>query len=115
MKRTMRQTYAAPPTTEASTRDCIEPWFYMQLRANNNVLPCCWHPPVGTLQAGKTLDDVERDLPMRLLRYQLLAGDLDDWCKTCPVRPLTDTATLRKHLEQALSGDMQPSDETGRE
>lgn len=107
MKKT---SYAAEPGEGKSTRDCIEPWFYAQLRANNDVLPCCWRPAIGKLGPGQSLGDVLNGFAMRKLRYELLTGDLDELCKTCSVRPLTDTETLRTHLDQEMQKETQHRD-----
>jgi MoaA/NifB/PqqE/SkfB family radical SAM enzyme len=77
------------PPGEGQTRRCLDPWFYVQIRATGAVLPCCWHPPVGSMSEGP-LEAVLNGAEVVDLRRRLLTGDLDDHCRTCPARPVSD-------------------------
>jgi hypothetical protein len=106
----MTQFHSVAPTAEKSTRDCLDPWFFAMLNARRELQPCCWHPAVGTLPVGGSLNDVLEGAAMRELRRQLLTGELNEYCRRCPARPLTDPDRLRNHLlgelaEERLSGN----------
>jgi MoaA/NifB/PqqE/SkfB family radical SAM enzyme len=95
--------YAAPPTADKSTRDCLDPWFMIYISADRTVKPCCPHGPVGVLSDDTTLTDILNGPEMRELRRSLLEGDLDGECASCPTRPLTDPESLRRKLRVQLA------------
>ena len=107
--------YAIAPTAERSTRDCLDPWFFAMLNARRELQPCCWHPAIGTLPVGGSLHDLLEGPAMREIRHQLLTGELNEYCRRCPARPLTDPETLRNHLlgelaKEGLTGHEVPHD-----
>ena len=95
--------YYAVPTVARSTRDCTDPWFFAQLSANCELRPCCWHPAVGTLAPGGSLETVLNGPAMRKLREELLTGHLNEHCLACPARPLTSIEALRVRVEAELT------------
>ena len=95
--------YHAAPTAARPTRDCTDPWFFAQLTATREVRPCCWHPPVGTLAPGGSLEAVLNGPEIRKLRAGLLTGHLNEHCLVCPARSLTSIETLRTRLEGELA------------
>ena len=68
-----------------------------------DVLACCWHGPVATLEGGAVLDPVVEGDVVRRLRARLLSGELDDHCRSCPARGWTDPATLAAKLTRYLA------------
>ena len=72
------------------TRDCLDPWTYVEVRPNGEVAPCCVRAPVGNL-AKASLSEILSGEPIRALRLQLLTGDLDQVCSNClqrgPMQP----------------------------
>lgn len=98
-----RTQYAAAPTDEMSTRHCLDPWFNAFLDSRRGVLPCCWHPAIGTLPIGGSLNDLLEGPAIREIRRQLLTGELNEYCRQCPARPLTTPDTLRYHLLEELT------------
>jgi hypothetical protein len=88
-----------------STRHCLDPWFDVMLDAQRRILPCCWHPPIGTLPVGGSLNDILEGPAMREIRRQLLTGQLDDHCRQCPARPLTTPEVLRYYLLKELTAE----------
>jgi hypothetical protein len=95
--------YHAVPTVARSTRDCTDPWIFAQLTARRELRPCCWHPPVGTLAPGESLETVLNGPAMRKLREELLTGHLNEHCLACPARPLTSIEALRVRVEAELA------------
>lgn len=95
--------YTGAVTEEKSTRDCVDPWFFAMLNARRELLPCCWHPPIGTLAVGGSLDAALNGGAIRELRRQLLEGDLNEHCRACPSRPLAAPQALRERLMRELA------------
>ena len=97
--------YALAPSSDRSTRHCLDPWFFVILDSRRRVWPCCWHPPVGTLPIGGSLNDMLDGHVFREIRRQLLTGELNEHCRECPVRPLTAPETFRNDLLDELAKD----------
>jgi hypothetical protein len=98
--------YQVPPNQEKPTRDCLDPWFFAMLDSRRALNPCCYHPPVGTLSPGQSLEQVLEGPAMRELRRQLLTGELNEYCRQCPARALTDLASLRSRLRAELAREL---------
>ena len=88
---------AAEVAGEQTTRDCVDPWAYVEVRVNGDVAPCCVRGPVGNL-AEATLPQILSGEPVRRLRAALLTGDLDSICAGC--RQTAPTAP--QHLQQKV-------------
>jgi SAM-dependent methyltransferase len=102
----MTKTYALTPSAERSTRECLDPWFFVLIDAARRVKPCCWHPPVTTLPPGASLDAALDGPEIRELRRQLLDGDLNTHCRECPQRRLIDPAGLRRILYREITREL---------
>jgi MoaA/NifB/PqqE/SkfB family radical SAM enzyme len=89
--------YSSPPQ-EAQTRDCLEPWQFIMIRANNDVHPCCWHQPIYSLGKKQSLAEVFNSTPIKELRKQLLTGNLSTDCLHCPGKGKTSINNLRKKV-----------------
>jgi hypothetical protein len=98
--------YHAPPNEEKPTRDCLDPWFFAMLDSRRRLQPCCYHPAIGTLGEGESLEDLLEGPAMRELRRQLLTGELNEHCRQCPARALTDLASLRSRLRAELAREL---------
>lgn len=98
--------YSRAPTATKPTRDCLDPWFFAQIAAERDVKPCCVRPPIGVLAKGVSIDDVLNGPEIRELRRQLLTGELDAYCASCPTRPLTDPASLRMRVRQEIAQEI---------
>ena len=95
--------FYAKPTKNKSTRDCLDPWFFALLNSRRELQPCCWHPPVGKLEVGGSLEELLNGPAIRELREQLLTGHLNDHCRACPARSLASTEALHEHLVDELA------------
>jgi MoaA/NifB/PqqE/SkfB family radical SAM enzyme len=85
------------------TRDCIDPWTYIELGANGDVKPCCAHSPIGNV-GQKDLSQILDDEPIRQLRSELLGGTLNSQCADCRLRAPTKPESLQRRV-QALVQD----------
>ena len=103
--------YAAQPTPDKSTRDCLDPWFFAYVSANRTVKPCCPHGPIGVLSDDVSLAEILNGPEIQELRRSLLTGELDSDCANCPTRPLTDPGSLREKLLARMATAMAESGE----
>jgi hypothetical protein len=94
---TYRKGIAAEPR-EGETRDCILPWNFSQIFVDKRVSPCCWHPSIGALDEKHSLGAVRDNLYIRTLRYQLLTGQLNHFCRECPMKKRIPIAILREKV-----------------
>lgn len=86
------------------TRDCLDPWSFFLVQSSGNVLPCCWHPPIGSISRGQPLNELLNNLQIRRLRKGLLTGYLSQECLQCPSRGWTSTEDLKRKVAFFLSG-----------
>ena len=94
--------YSAAPQA-SQTRDCLDPWQFIMIQANKNVLPCCWHQPVYSLGKGQSLADVFNNTRFKELRKSLLTGNLSAECMNCPSRGWTSVQNLQKKVWRYLN------------
>jgi len=87
---------------QSQTRDCLDPWSFFLIQSNRDVLPCCWHPPIGSISKGQSLDGILNNQQIQILRKRLLTGDIPLDCFQCPSKGWTSTADLKKRVEQYL-------------
>jgi MoaA/NifB/PqqE/SkfB family radical SAM enzyme len=84
------------------TRNCLDPWSFLLINSRREVLPCCWHHPVGHLGFGQSLRDILNRAQMRILRQQLLTGELPLDCHECPTRGWIAPERLQKRVNRYL-------------
>jgi len=84
------------------TRDCVDPWTYVEFRVNGDVAPCCVRSGVGNL-ATQGLAMILNGEPVRALRAALLGGALDRTCADCTMRAPTTPAALTERVAQLLA------------
>jgi MoaA/NifB/PqqE/SkfB family radical SAM enzyme len=82
---------------EGMTRDCLDPWIYLELNVNGDVQPCCAHSKVGNLNEQE-LPSILNGPPIRQLRQDLLYGTPDAECANCRLRAATRPEALRKRI-----------------
>lgn len=89
------------------TRNCIDPWTYLEFGVTGDIRPCCIHPPVDqidTLSPNKTTFSRNQE-KIRSLRRTLLDGQLVPHCQSCHIRPMVSTHQLHKRVEMLLYPD----------
>jgi hypothetical protein len=67
------------------SRDCLDPWTYVEVSATGGVKPCCARPAVGNIFM-EPLSNILNGIPMRQLRLDLLRGTPDSACMRCLLR-----------------------------
>lgn len=93
-QKTGSRRYSAPMTGK-QTRDCLDPWRFIFVRANRDIHPCCFHRHIYSLSQGESLSTVFNNIPMKEMRRGLLTGNLPEDCRTCPARAWTSLRKLR--------------------
>ena len=89
------------PLEKLQTRDCIEPWTFVQINSKGDILPCCNHSPIGSLNQG-SLSRILDGEQMRDLRRGLLSGNLDNDCLRCYAKAPTSIENLKKKVPLQL-------------
>jgi MoaA/NifB/PqqE/SkfB family radical SAM enzyme len=97
-------------STEPLTRDCLDPWNYLEISARGEVRPCCNFETIERLDGavGDTRHLRNADT-FRSLRESLLSGKLQAPCQRCHIRSTVPVATLKGRVKAAMlhasSGD----------
>lgn len=87
------------------TKYCLDPWSFLLVKANGSVQPCCWRPPIGSVEPGDSLTDLVRSDQMNKLRMALLIGDLDDYCQNCSARRDIEPKSLQFFVSEYVSDE----------
>jgi hypothetical protein len=64
------------------TRDCVDPWTYIEFTADGDVKPCCIRNPIGNILTDE-LNSILNSAVARQLRRNILTGTLDTDCIAC--------------------------------
>ena len=88
---------------QGMTRDCFDPWFYTQIKATGEVLPCCIRSSIGNFSESSDLNSVLNNAKITELRNRLLEGDLDRECSMCVNKPLISVEQFKQKLVQQLN------------
>lgn len=91
------------------TRDCLDPWVYVQVGTDGGISPCCVRGPIGNL-AGQSLAEVMNGASARDLRLALLSGQPDAICHGCGLRGVTYPAALQAKVRHLLNSVTLPVD-----
>ena len=108
----MEQNRAQPPRTipPGMTRDCVDPWYFVDIRTNGDVAPCCYRgPAVGNINT-QTLPEIFNSDGIREVRRGLLSGDLDELCGRCNIRAVTDPQALQQRVSDLIERFKLPAD-----
>ncbi|MGD1918420.1 MAG: SPASM domain-containing protein [Pleurocapsa sp.] len=97
--------------SQGMTRNCLDPWFYSQIKATGEVLPCCVHSPIGHCSESSDLDVVLNNDNITQLRNRLLHGDLDSECSMCVNKPLISVEEFKQKLIDQLDTNNQKNSE----
>ena len=88
-----RRSFAAPQPGE--TRDCLDPWQMSIVYSTGKLSPCCWIDPPKTINEDESFTDIVNSETYVKIREQLLTGELNKFCRTCPARAIIDVDTFR--------------------
>ena len=97
------ETHSEVPA-EGETRDCLDPWEFVQVLGDGQVRACCFREkPIGII-GENTLAEILDGEKVKTLRSQLLSGDLDSNCRICHWRKPVKIASFQCHVEKTLVG-----------
>ena len=95
------------------TRDCIDPWVYVEIEVDGGVsLSCVRKPvgkPVGNL-ANQPLASILHGNEARTLRHQLLSGELDTICRACGLRGTISPSNLQQKVKELYEAAAVPEE-----
>ena len=60
------------------TRDCLDPWRYLEISADGDLRPCCNFQPLARLDDGGSARENDA---FQALRQSLLSGELQPACQ----------------------------------
>ncbi|HEY3384850.1 MAG TPA: radical SAM protein [Vicinamibacterales bacterium] len=85
------------------TRDCTDPWTFVQILGDGAVRPCCFSEwSIGRLDRTTTLERVLDGDVARRIRGQLLRGELDQYCAICPLRGQIEIGALKAKIQRRI-------------
>lgn len=88
---------------EPQTRDCLDPWNYLEISARGEIRPCCNFASIGRFDSGgRDVRDLRNTDAFRALRESLLSGNLQSPCQRCHIRTTVPVAALKQRLEAAV-------------
>ncbi len=95
------------------TRDCVDPWYFVDIRTNGDVAPCCYRgPAVGNTNA-QSLTEIFNGPQIREVRRSLLAGELDELCGRCNIRAVATPGELQQKVGDLIERFKTPQDFDG--
>ena len=85
------------------TRDCLDPWNFLEISARGDVRPCCNIDSIGRLDSdGRDTRGLRNTDAFRALRESLLSGNLQSACQRCHIRSTVPLATLKQRIGLAV-------------
>ena len=90
------------------TRDCFDPWTYLEVHPDGGISPCCVRRPVGNV-LGQSLAHILNGPRIRELRRSLLSGEPDATCQGCGLRKVTNPAALQAKVGLILASIRTPA------
>jgi MoaA/NifB/PqqE/SkfB family radical SAM enzyme len=83
----------APLFPAGMTRDCLDPWNYIEFGTGGEIKPCCAHASIGDW-TKQNPTEILNGKSIRQLRADLLNGTPDADCRSCRLRGVTTTQIL---------------------
>lgn len=87
------------------TRDCLDPWTFVQVLSDGSVRPCCASSfNLGTLGPGVSMEDILDGAEAKALRHELLTGNLRKDCASCPIKSPVSLQQHRQRFDREVLG-----------
>lgn len=99
---------SAPQGPQATTRDCLDPWRYMEIDTDGGAKPCCAFPmrEYDCSSPQPNSWNAMRDrATWQYLRRQLFSGHLSPFCTNCNIRKPIPTSEFRAKVEALGAAD----------
>jgi sulfatase maturation enzyme AslB (radical SAM superfamily) len=84
----------------AYTRDCLDPWNYLEMSADGDLRPCCRFRPLAQLDSGD-VHTLRNNENFRDLRQSLLSGRLQSEWQGCHIRKAVTIDALKRRVAAA--------------
>ena len=76
-----------PPDGARMTRECSDPWNYLEISNSHGLKPCCNYPAIAQWKPeGPSIEELRNSQPFRDLRASLITGHLSATCRNCHIR-----------------------------
>jgi hypothetical protein len=100
-----RQSTYTPIPEKGFTRDCTDPWTFMQVFASTEIRPCCFSPlKIGSVEKSKGgIEGALNSDTVVNLRKGLLMGNLDEYCSMCSFKPMIDVESFQSKIAALTS------------
>lgn len=83
------------------TRDCHDPWNYLEVSAAGDLRPCCRFHALAKLDNGGEVQAARNNESFRELRQSLLSGRLPSECQGCNIRKMVTVSALNRSVAAA--------------
>ena len=80
------------------TRDCLDPWNYVEISAGGDVRPCCRFHSLAKLDRASQVGVIRNNEEFRALRESLLNGQLQTACQQCHIRKTVPVDVLKRRV-----------------
>jgi hypothetical protein len=90
------------------TRDCTDPWTYVEFSTDGGIKPCCVRASIGNLKK-QPLADILHSPAARELRLALLTGEIDGICRSCGLRGIISSSALQQKIRSMRDALQVPS------
>ena len=95
--------YNVTASTAGQTRDCTDPWTFMQILSNNRIRPCCFSEvEIGSVKGEGGIEGALNSEAAVHLRKGLLTGNLDEYCSICSYRPMIDVPVFQRKIRRFI-------------
>jgi radical SAM protein with 4Fe4S-binding SPASM domain len=85
--------------TRRLTRNCDDPWTYVEISANGGVRPCCNFQDLANIGDGQAnFETIRNNSEFRALRQSLIDGNLSATCQRCNIRKSVTPSFLKAKL-----------------
>lgn len=97
---TLQGSYNRISDRQGQTRDCNDPWTFMQILSNKSIRPCCFSGvEIGSVKEEACgIAGALNSKAAVTLRKELLTGRLDEYCSICSYKPMTDVAVFQRKI-----------------
>jgi hypothetical protein len=89
------------PAGIAHTRDCLDPWNYLETSVAGDLRPCCRFRPLAKLDDSADVRTLRNNEHFRELRRSLLSGQLQSDCQSCHIRKTVTIGALKQRVAAA--------------
>lgn len=90
------------------TRDCLDPWNFIFIRADSSVAYCCnTKSKLGFLKNGKNINQILNNVEIIKCRRGLLTGSLNEECLACPQKGWIGVEEFKQKVKTFLISEFE--------